>query len=383
MTDEPNEQHDQAQQPEQPERPEQPTQQLPPDPPPQRPRLTRSTSDRVLSGVAGGLGRHLGIDPLAVRIGFVILTFAGGVGIIAYLAFLVLLPSDDPDAPPLRWGAARTVGAGLLALAALAVLLPNWMWGPELMFLLAAGALLYLLIRAVRDDKAPTAATVAAKIGIGIVLLALAVGGFTAAAIGEGVGGGIVVAGLVVACGVGLVGGAFRGGARWLIAPAVVLALPLTAVAASDLDLRGTWGERTFRPASAAELARGYEMGVGAMSVDLRDLELPPGRTTLPLELGAGQIQVAVPRDVCVTTDADISLGAIDIGQGEEGGVDLDVDDQRALTPGTKELHLAIDVGVGAVRVGDRLDNWRRGHGDWSDDEVQPGTSLAACEGPA
>ena len=74
-----------------------------------------------------------------------------------------------------------------------------------------------------------------------------------------------------------------------------MLALPLAAVAATDLDLRGTWGERTFRPASVAELARGYEMGVGAMTVDLRDLELPPGRTDLPLEIGIGEIQVLVP----------------------------------------------------------------------------------------
>ena len=378
MTDEPHDQHERA---EQPERPEQPTQQLPPDPPP-RPRLTRSTSDAVIAGVAGGLGRHLGVDPLAVRIGFVILTFAGGFGLIAYLACLVLLPTDDPNAPPLRWGAARSIGAGLLAIAALLVFVPNWLWGPELMVCLIAGVLLYLLIRAVRDEKAPRASTVAAKIGIGIVLLALAVGGFTAAAVGEGVGGGIAVAGLVIACGVGLVGGAFRGGARWLIAPAVVLALPLTAVAASDLDLRGTWGERTFRPANAAELARGYEMGLGAMSVDLRDVELPPGRTTVPLELGAGQIQVAVPRDVCVTTEADVSLGAIDVGDGEQGGVDIDLDDERdLLPPGTRELHLDIDLGVGAVRVGDRLRDWD-GRGPWNDDAVRPGTSLAACEGP-
>jgi len=60
---------------------EQPTQQMPPDEPP-RPRLTRSTSDSVIAGVAGGLGRHLGVDPLAIRIAFVILAFAGGLGIL-------------------------------------------------------------------------------------------------------------------------------------------------------------------------------------------------------------------------------------------------------------------------------------------------------------
>ena len=156
----------------------------------------------------------------------------------------------------MRWGLARTVGVGLLAVAALAILVPDWLWGPELSLLLAAGVVAYLLIRVVRDDGADHIGRLAARIGIGIVLLALAAGGFTAAAAGSALGGGVVIAGLIVACGVGLVGGAFRGGARWLIAPAIVLALPLAAVAATDLDVRGTWGDRTFRPASVADLDR-------------------------------------------------------------------------------------------------------------------------------
>src|SRR3990170_4940438 len=96
---------------------EPPTQPQPHVPPP-RPPLTRSTTDTVITGVAGGIGRHLNVDPLAIRITFVILSFAGGLGVLAYLACLVFMPSDDPAAPPMRWGVARTVGAGLLAVAA-------------------------------------------------------------------------------------------------------------------------------------------------------------------------------------------------------------------------------------------------------------------------
>jgi phage shock protein PspC (stress-responsive transcriptional regulator) len=199
---------------------EQPTQQMPPDPPP-RPPLARSTHDRVIAGVAGGVGRHLNVDPLAVRITFVILAFAGGLGVLAYLTCLVFMPVDDPAAPPLKWGVARIIGAGLLAIAAVAILVPNWIWGPGFVLLLAAGVILYLLIRVVREEGTSHLAGVAARVAIGIVLLALAVGGFTAAAAGSALGGGIAIAGLVIACGVGLVGGAFRGGARWLIAPAM------------------------------------------------------------------------------------------------------------------------------------------------------------------
>jgi phage shock protein PspC (stress-responsive transcriptional regulator) len=367
---------------------EQPTQQMPPDPPPQPPRppLTRSTSDSVIGGVAGGLGRHLNIDPLAIRITFVILAFAGGLGILAYLACLVFVPSDDPAAPPMRWGVARIVGASLLGIAGIAILTPDWIGGPWLMLLLAAGVVTYLLVRVVREDGASHLSGVAARIAIGVVLLTLAVGGFAAAAAGSAVGGGIAISGLIIACGIGLVGGAFRGGSRWLIVPAIVLALPLAAVAATDLDVRGTWGDRTFRPATVAELDDGYEMGVGAMRIDLRDLELPPGRTELPLRLGVGEIQVLVPDDMCVTTDGDISLGAFDTGDGEEGGVDLEVDDRRIVDPGVSYVHLDVDLGVGAVHIGDRFVDRHDGPPWASDralDEVDPGTSMAACEATA
>jgi len=352
----------------------------PAEPQPPRPRLTRSSTDSLIGGVAGGIGRHLNVDPLAIRITFVILSFAGGLGVLAYLACLVLLPSDDPDAEPLQWGLWRTLGAGLLAVAAIAILVPDWLWGPELGILLIAGVILYVLIRVVRDDGASHISGMAARIAIGIVLLAVSVGGFVAAAAGSALGGGIAVAGLVIACGVGLVGGAFRGGARWLIGPALLLSLPLAAVAATDLDLRGTWGDRTYTPTTVQELERGYDMGAGSMRVDLRDVDLPPGSTTLPLELGAGEIQVLVPPGVCVLTDARVRMGAVDDGRDEEGGVDLDITDPRVVAPGTRTVRLDVDLGLGAVRVGDRFRD-SHGPGEWHLDDAGGPSPAAACAG--
>src|SRR5215216_2960470 len=57
-------------------------------------RLTRSGGDAIIGGVASGLGRYFGVDPVLFRIGFVVATFIGAVGIIAYLALLVFVPSD-------------------------------------------------------------------------------------------------------------------------------------------------------------------------------------------------------------------------------------------------------------------------------------------------
>lgn len=57
-------------------------------------RLMRSSTDRHIAGVAGGLARHLDIDPILVRVGFVVLTIFGGAGLFLYGALWLLLPDD-------------------------------------------------------------------------------------------------------------------------------------------------------------------------------------------------------------------------------------------------------------------------------------------------
>lgn len=57
--------------------------------------LTRSTTDRKISGVSGGLATYLGVDPLLIRIGFVVTALTSGVGLIAYVAMMALVPADD------------------------------------------------------------------------------------------------------------------------------------------------------------------------------------------------------------------------------------------------------------------------------------------------
>jgi phage shock protein PspC (stress-responsive transcriptional regulator) len=53
----------------------------------------------VIGGVCGGLGRYFNIDPTLFRIGAVVLVLVGGAGLLAYLAALLLIPSEDsPEA---------------------------------------------------------------------------------------------------------------------------------------------------------------------------------------------------------------------------------------------------------------------------------------------
>jgi phage shock protein PspC (stress-responsive transcriptional regulator) len=67
--------------------------------------LTRSSTDRRISGVSGGLGAYLGIDPVLVRVGFVVTTLASGAGLLAYLALLAIVPADDAHPAPAPAGA--------------------------------------------------------------------------------------------------------------------------------------------------------------------------------------------------------------------------------------------------------------------------------------
>lgn len=64
--------------------------------------FTRSSNDRVLTGVAGGIGERLGIDPVVVRLAFVVLMLAGGTGVLVYLGALLLSSPPDPLAPGSR-----------------------------------------------------------------------------------------------------------------------------------------------------------------------------------------------------------------------------------------------------------------------------------------
>lgn len=83
--------------------------------------LRRSREDRVIAGVCGGLGRYLGVDPVLLRIAFVVLTVTGGAGVLLYVLALVVIPDqqeheDLGPAPEARGDLWMYVGVGLIAL---------------------------------------------------------------------------------------------------------------------------------------------------------------------------------------------------------------------------------------------------------------------------
>jgi len=58
-------------------------------------RLYRSKKDRIVGGVCGGLGEYFDLDPVLFRIIWIILIFAYGTGLIAYLLAWLIIPEKN------------------------------------------------------------------------------------------------------------------------------------------------------------------------------------------------------------------------------------------------------------------------------------------------
>lgn len=58
-------------------------------------RLARSSTDRMIAGVCGGLATYLGIDSVLVRLAFVVLLFASGIGFPIYIILWIIMPQED------------------------------------------------------------------------------------------------------------------------------------------------------------------------------------------------------------------------------------------------------------------------------------------------
>jgi phage shock protein PspC (stress-responsive transcriptional regulator) len=327
-------------------------------PPPRR--LTRSREDRVVAGVCAGFGRYFNIDPVFVRIAAVALVFVGGAGLLLYLAALLLMPSDEGGPVVQTSGEGRNrvlviVGVGVLLLVAWPFLLGGGLLlagiGIPLALLVGTGVLVWWIVsgEGPSGDARDVARRAAFGIGVLVLCCILFFGGIFAAAAGPD----WLVPALVIAAGGAVVAGAFLKPVRWLVLPALALALAAGVVAAADIDLDGGVGERDYRPASTIDLRDRYELGMGQLVVDLRETDLPAGDVPLELDVGIGDATLIVPRDVCVATSADVGVGNVSMFGRDNGGVDVDFEDMPEAAPDVTRVVLDATVGVGELRVHD------------------------------
>ena len=296
---------------------EPPTYQPPPPPPgpPARPPLRRSSADKVLGGVSGGLAEYTGIDPLLWRIGFVALAFAGGTGVLVYLLLWLLMPVTPDGAVGAGPGPRRSVPAGPRSPVP----------GVTIAVLFIVTGVLALLARLTTWDPDGRVFLSAALLVVGLGLLAAAfTGGRTA-----------------------------KGG---LITLGIILSLAVVAAVSSPWDrMRGGVGDRIWTPATAESVRPVYNGSVGDVVLDLSGIDVSDldGPVRTRLDAGVGDVDVLLPRDADVDVRVTSGLGDVDVLDDEASDGDLFpgrgtgswVDD------GEPEIVLTVNAGVGDVEV--------------------------------
>jgi phage shock protein C len=112
----------------------------------------------MIGGVCGGLGRDFNLDPVLVRLAFVLFTLAGGAGVLIYLILLIVIPLDPTPGDSVHYPLAdsderqrRTsmlVGGGLILVGLVYLLgqIPGLAWlsfgNLWPLFLIAAGIMM-------------------------------------------------------------------------------------------------------------------------------------------------------------------------------------------------------------------------------------------------
>jgi phage shock protein PspC (stress-responsive transcriptional regulator) len=90
-------------------------------------RLRRSVTDRHVAGVAGGIARHLDVDPVIVRVALVVAVFFGGAGLLLYVGAWILVPEEGTAEEPLGLDQrSRTIALGGVGVLALLAALGDW-----------------------------------------------------------------------------------------------------------------------------------------------------------------------------------------------------------------------------------------------------------------
>lgn len=372
-------------------------------------RLRRSVTDRHVAGVAGGIARHLDVDPIIVRVALVVSVFFGGAGLLLYVAAWILVPEEGTADEPLgldqRSRTIALVGVGVLALVAA---LGDWagaFWFP---WPLAIGAALvvWFLHRKQQSPETTGARPPAYDGQVPADSAAYAPGydpaygpgyapgyapeydpagpwasydrprrprnprkrgpilfWFTLAliALAEGVLGVVDVAGVPVAdsaypalalgiTALMLVVGSFYGRAGGLILLGLVAAL---ATAAATVG--GSIGDEThyYAPTDASEVRDAYDFGGGRFTLDLSDVsdvdELD-GRD-VSIDGVGGVVEVVVPDGMDVDVSTQVVGGQSEVFDQRSDGFDITQDGFLDGGDDVPDMSITIDLVGGEIVV--------------------------------
>lgn len=336
--------------------------------------LRRSVTDRKVAGVAGGLGRHLNVDPTIIRVLLVVLCFFGGAGLLLYAAAWLFVPEEGKEQAPVAVSPSTRNAVLIVVGVVAALLVVGDSWGgfgfPWPLVLAGVAILLYLIFReqnvgsppqgppetdgATTRDTGTTAATgggsgadeptpaydvpppwapppapvappnAPRKNGpvlfwttLALVMIAVGTLGVVDMAGAPVTGSAYPALALTVIAVMLLVGSVF-GRAGGLIALGVVASLVLTAMSFGDPGWERS-RDVSATPASAEQVQSRYSVPGGRIDLDLtdvRDLEALDGRT-VELDAAAGQLRVTLPEGLDAVVRADIVAGGEVVIDGE------------------------------------------------------------------
>ena len=189
-----------------------------------RPRLERSRGDRVIGGVAAGIGHHLGVRTTTVRVAFVLLSLAFGFGIVVYLLTWLLAPLEpaEPIANPVarrvfRPTLSQALGAALILVGVVIVLFVSGFWfGEAFAWPITLGAIGFAILwaRSGEDRRGRSAVEVVisgrrpiARVAIGSLLIVGAMLVYLGNSYSLSAAGPMLIAATVAIGGLGLIGG--------------------------------------------------------------------------------------------------------------------------------------------------------------------------------
>ena len=107
-------------------------------------------------------------------------------------------------------------------------------------------------------------------------------------------------------------------------------------------------GQRDYLVADAQDLRSSYKLGIGDMKVDLRNVQLHHGETTVSARVDVGNLRVIAPRDVALRIDGDAQLGQVQMLGRTADGRNVD---RHVVERGKRVLVLKAHVGVGKLQV--------------------------------
>jgi phage shock protein PspC (stress-responsive transcriptional regulator) len=152
--------------------------------------------------------------------------------------------------------------------------------------------------------------------------------------------------------GAGLVVGAFFGRARWLILLGIPLTIAVLAASLVPWDRHAGFGGVERTPATVSDINRHYDVNVGLEHLDLSRVNFAGHDVHTDIQVGAGKIEVLLPRDVDVTVHGHVHAGNLSLFNESTGGTATDtVTDLGADGRGGGKLDLNVNAGVGDVEV--------------------------------